>query len=77
MKKEVQIGRLVTLKKEVQIGSLVTERGFCGLMGVVYAWGIVDEFTEGPKARKFCRVKWTDASLVGGWCRTAELEVVA
>ena len=74
------------MKKEVQIGSLVTERAFSGLVGVVYAWGIVDEHTEGLMvdkrteglpSREFCRVKWTDASLVGGWTRTAELKVLA
>jgi hypothetical protein len=65
------------MKKEVRVGSLVHDRSVPSLIGVVYAWGIVDEFIEGPTPRKFCRVKWTDASLVGGWSRTDELVVLA
>ena len=62
----------------VQIGSLVTERGFCGgLVGVVYAWGIVGAGGGGHSAREFCRVRWANTSLNGGWARTAELQVIA
>jgi len=65
------------MKKEVRVGSLVQDRSVPSLIGVVYAWGIVDERSEGPRARQFCRVKWTDASLDGGWSRTSELRVLA